>query len=182
MLYRLWESKNLRELGRKARLHITQYTHRSSSDNHDHIILLGCIMSNRLHYSWISRAKKMDFAYWPSVNPLFTVVSWKQLERNSYNISFRSTIPGLNIYTGFYVTLLVEFCSCIFHPLSILTSASFLLGICMYIDGMLKDLKNQIDRVEDSKCFQSSSFVQKIVEGIRYHEEIIEYLDQIQHF
>lgn len=81
------------------------------------------------------------------------------------------------------MALLVEFSACIFHPLSVMTAASFLLGMCLYINGMLKDLVYQIGLVDrDCKQFTANPYkkmsriLQKMIKEIRYHEEIIEYV------
>lgn len=64
-----------------------------------------------------------------------------------------------------------------------MTSASFLLGMCSYINGMLKDLVDQIELVNrDSKQFTAdpynkmSRILQQLIKEIRYHEDIIEYV------
>lgn len=92
-------------------------------------------------------------------------------------------MPWLGVYSGFYVMLFIETIACVFHPFAVLTLASFLLGTCAYIDGMVKDLKGQMIQLERETTKLSEARLEKQIGGvvwkllneIRFHEEIIEY-------
>lgn len=62
-----------------------------------------------------------------------------------------------------------------------MTFGSFLLGMCLYINGMSQDLVVEIERVADCKRSQAdphrqwTRVVETVMKEIRYHEEIIEY-------
>lgn len=100
--------------------------------------------------------------------------SRKLVEITHVSNHFRSPITWLGIFTGYYVVLIAECVACMFHPFSVLTAASFLLASCMYINGMLEDLVDQIERIEVESLPQTE-FQKQLLDGIRYHEEIIEY-------
>lgn len=55
-----------------------------------------------------------------------------------------SYIFGLDNYLGFYTNFIIHAMGARLQIMVLITSASFHLGICMYLRGMVQDLRSQL--------------------------------------
>lgn len=68
---------------------------------------------------------------------------------NSSVWTFCSSILGEDNYLGYYLDWSSEFFATAFHITVLVTSASFHLGMCMHIEGMVADLRGRMAEIND---------------------------------
>lgn len=95
---------------------------------------------------------------------------------SSFNnfVYLHSSWFGVYTYFGFFADWVTQAASSVLiYPLIISTIASFFVGVCLYVEGMVKDLKKTLMAFHKSNEDQSEMW-SIYVNEIRFHNEIIE--------
>lgn len=86
-----------------------------------------------------------------------------------------STIWSLDSLFGFYANVLLEVLVARLHINYLITSASFHLGICMYLGEMIQQMKRQIFEINDAIIQRPNlaDINRKLIAQIQFHDDIL---------
>lgn len=90
-------------------------------------------------------------------------------------VLFFSTIWRLDTFFGFYANVLMEVMVARLHINYLIASASFHLGICMYIGEMIQQMKRQMREINGA-MIQRPNFAdinRKLIAEIQIHDDIL---------
>lgn len=95
-------------------------------------------------------------------------------ENLRFSFGFSSDCFGMERYIGFYTNMAIEISAAIFHIVISVTAASFHLGVCMYLGGMVQDLKWQFADINEKIHEKRHSVTSKlIIRQIDFHGNIL---------
>lgn len=136
---------------------------------------------NFIHLLWLPGADQMDQAIWDSVisdNNFWTSTFLDLLRALKMAEIVHSSLFRQNDYTKHYIDLVFELLASVTHPTVVITATSFLLGMCLYINAMVHDMKQQIDEVEaiiQNEQEHTNLISMRLIEEIMFHCQIIEW-------
>lgn len=81
-----------------------------------------------------------------------------------------------NVYIAYYSDLLIQFLASATHPITVITALSFYLGICLYINAMVDDLKDQMEEIERMPRRRHHYYTEvslRLMREIHFHGRII---------
>lgn len=126
----------------------------------------------------------MAFGYpQPNQWPSMTGVSWVSIipailvARNStkyisYGLPFSLPMPSQipDPVVGYYINWLLQAITCIMYYIIVLTSALYFIGMCIYIDGMVRDLRVALFDLDDTPRISTK----RIIDEVLFHNSLLE--------
>ena len=88
-------------------------------------------------------------------------------------LCFVSSLPlpsGTNVFLWYYLDWMVDLLACIFYYVMMCTVALFFIGMCIYIGGMVEDLKLTLAELKED----STTTTNRLSTEIAFHNQLLE--------
>lgn len=127
------------------------------------------VVSIQRQLNWMSSVKFQNESLKSKIYGIIISHSFMELSKSSFF--------GRQTFVGFYVDWTIEVFTCLCYFTILTTSMSLIIGFCLYINGLVTDLRIQTSRIGSVKDEHSSldgaAWI-GFVKEIQFHNQIIE--------
>lgn len=89
-------------------------------------------------------------------------------------MQFHSQLIERNIYIGFLVDWMIELFGVLCTSFTLISVASLYIGLCLYIGGMVADLRTKMAKFDHKTPVGSITVRSIYVQALQFHADIIE--------